>query len=236
MKLIAFIVLILMYPLFLRLIHISDLRVIPLFAPYALGILSLVIMCSGIIEFIMNKLLKKRKARRKEDEEQIRFQAHHDALTQLPNRILFSKKLNAATIDAQQTNSGLAVLLINLDSFKKVNDTLGPDIGDLLLQEAAQRLISCVKPEDTVARMGGDEFTMFLSNLTDTSYAKEVAAAILAALKLPFELNGLPVSVGASIGISMYPYHGEDAQTLMKHADIAMYKAKEDGKNQYVFF
>lgn len=174
--------------------------------------------------------------KRKEYEEQIRFQAYHDALTQLPNRLAFSEKLNAAAIEAENTNEKLAVLFIDLDGFKKVNDTWGHDTGDLLLQEVAARLLKCVKPDDIVARMGGDEFTMILPNLMGGDYPIEVADAILITLNQSFILSGHPVSVGASVGISLYPDHGEDASTLMKHADMAMYKAKESGKNRYVLY
>ncbi|SFL10439.1 PAS domain S-box-containing protein/diguanylate cyclase (GGDEF) domain-containing protein [Paenibacillus sp. 1_12] len=174
--------------------------------------------------------------KRKEYEERIRFQAYHDALTQLPNRMAFSEKLNAAALSAKQTNGKFAVLFIDLDGFKKVNDTLGHDAGDMLLQGVAARLLECVKPDDILARMGGDEFTMILPDLSVDRDANKTANMILMTLNQPFVLNGHEVSIGASIGISLYPIHGEDAQSLMKHADNAMYKAKESGKNQYVLY
>ncbi|MCZ8519156.1 MULTISPECIES: diguanylate cyclase domain-containing protein [Paenibacillus] len=174
--------------------------------------------------------------RRKEYEEQIKFQAYHDALTSLPNRILFTDRLNLALIQARRNNERLAVCFLDLDGFKQVNDTLGHDIGDGLLQVVASRLTDSVRKGDTVARMGGDEFTMILPELSDLSDAKVVADKVLQIFGSPFDIEGHAVSVTTSVGIALYPYHGEDVQSLMKYADIAMYRAKTQGKNRYVLY
>lgn len=167
---------------------------------------------------------------------QVEYLAYHDALTGLPNRSLLSKLLTQAITGAQRNNRSLAVLFLDLDRFKTINDTLGHDAGDELLREVARRLKACLRDSDVVARLGGDEFVVLLPELSDARYAAAVAQKILAATAQPFTLLGNEFSVTASIGISTCPQDGLDEQTLTKNADIAMYHAKEQGKNNFQFY
>ncbi len=167
---------------------------------------------------------------------QVEYLAYHDGLTGLPNRSLLSKLLTQAISGAQRNNRSLAVLFLDLDRFKTINDTLGHDAGDELLREVARRLKACLRDSDVVARLGGDEFVVLLPELNEERYAATVAQKILAATARPFMLLGNEFSVTASIGISTYPQDGRDEQTLTKNADIAMYHAKEQGKNNFQFY
>jgi diguanylate cyclase (GGDEF)-like protein len=173
---------------------------------------------------------------RKQAEARIQYLAYYDELTGLPNRTLFSQRLNHALAQARRYKKTLAVLFIDLDRFKNINDTLGHEAGDSLLQEMAKRLSDCLRESDTVARLGGDEFVVLLEEVADPKYAANVARKIVAAALNPFALKGGEYHITASIGISTYPDDGEDEQTLMKHADIAMYLAKDHGKNNYQFY
>jgi diguanylate cyclase (GGDEF)-like protein len=181
-------------------------------------------------------------SRRRESEERlahakrVEYFAYHDGLTTLPNRSLFSKLLSQATGEARRYHRQLAVLFLDLDRFKHINDTLGHEAGDQLLQEVASRLKACLRDSDTVARLGGDEFVVLLPELPEENHATAVARKILSGIAKPFVLLGHEFRVTTSIGISVYPGDGLDEQTLMKHADIAMYRAKEEGKNQFQFF
>jgi diguanylate cyclase (GGDEF)-like protein/PAS domain S-box-containing protein len=170
---------------------------------------------------------------RKLAEEQIRYQAYHDALTDLPNRALFKDRLGLAVAHAERRGSQVAVLFLDLDRFKLINDTLGHTVGDHLLQGMADRLKSCVREEDSVARVGGDEFTILLMDLRRPADAMIVARKILDVVQRPITIDGHELYVTCSIGISMSPADGEDAETLLKNADNALYRAKEAGKNQY---
>jgi len=163
---------------------------------------------------------------RKQDEEKLQRLAHGDLLTGLPNRALFYDRLEQGLALAQRHKEELAVLFLDLDHFKEINDTLGHDMGDELLKETATRLLSCVRKADTVARMGGDEFTVIVTESKTLESTKHVAQNILQALLEPFDLNGKLCNVGCSIGIARYPEHGMDSETLLKHADSAMYHAK----------
>jgi diguanylate cyclase (GGDEF)-like protein len=171
-----------------------------------------------------------------EHAQRVEYLAFHDALTGLPNRSLFSKLLIQGIHQAQRYERQLAVLFLDLDRFKSINDTLGHDAGDELLREVAARLKSCLRESDTVARLGGDEFVVLLSELSEEKYAANVAQKILVATARPFVLLGNEFTVTASVGISTFPHDGVDEQTLTKNADIAMYHAKEQGKNNYQFF
>jgi diguanylate cyclase (GGDEF)-like protein len=155
-------------------------------------------------------------------------QALHDALTGLPNRVLFHDRVRQAIESARRHGSTSAVMVMDLDHFKEINDTLGHYNGDRLLLLVGERLSSLLRSEDTVARMGGDEFAVLLPSVGDRSYAVEVAEKMLDALRASFEIDGLTLEVGASIGIACYPDHGEDGETLLQRADIAMYVAKAD--------
>ncbi len=166
----------------------------------------------------------------------ITYQAYHDILTDLPNRMLFKDRLSLAVLQAKRNDAGLALMFIDLDRFKLVNDTLGHTIGDKLLQQAAQRLKACLRSGDTLARLGGDEFTAVLPELGDRQYAVQIAEKFLACLRLPFELAGQSLHISASIGIVMYPGDGESSDELIRNSDIAMYSMKAQGKNGYSFF
>jgi diguanylate cyclase (GGDEF)-like protein len=166
----------------------------------------------------------------------VEYLAYHDGLTGLPNRSMFSKFLSQGISEAHRYHRHLAVAFLDLDRFKQINDTLGHEAGDQLLQEVALRLKGCVRGSDTVARLGGDEFVVLLSELEDEKYAALVAQNILAAAAKPFTLMGQEFRVTASIGISTYPQDGLDEQTLTKNADIAMYQAKAEGKNNFQFY
>jgi diguanylate cyclase (GGDEF)-like protein len=166
----------------------------------------------------------------------IEYLAYHDGLTTLPNRSLFSKLLGQSINQAHRYNRQLAVLFLDLDHFKHINDTLGHEAGDQLLKEVAARLKDCLRESDTVARLGGDEFVVLLPELDEEKYVSTVAHKILSSVAKPFTLMGDEFRVTASIGISRYPQDGLDEQTLTKNADNAMYFAKEEGKNNFQFY
>lgn len=172
----------------------------------------------------------------KETEEHVRHLAHYDVLTDLPNRSLFNDRLGQAIINAQRDGGRAAVMFLDLDRFKIINDTLGHGIGDLLLQEVAGRLTGCVRQGDTVSRLGGDEFVVLLPELNDEKDAQLVAQKLLNAAELPIVMEGHELHISVSIGISYYPMDGTDTETLMKNADVAMYRAKEEGRNNYQFY
>ncbi|MGA7938215.1 MAG: CHASE2 domain-containing protein [Kovacikia sp.] len=165
----------------------------------------------------------------------LRHLANHDALTGLPNRILFQERLNQALEWAKENNQSVALLFLDLDGFKLINDTQGHDVGDLLLKAIAQRLSRCLRGSDTVARLGGDEFTVILPAIPGIQDAGRVAEKILSTLSQPFVIEGKNILVTTSVGISLYPNQSSDAETLIKEADNAMYHAKESGKNCYQF-
>lgn len=169
-------------------------------------------------------------------EVQLAHMAHFDDLTNLPNRALFFDRLRQAQAQAQRNRSRFALLFVDLDGFKDVNDTHGHDAGDALLRETGQRLAACVRASDTVARVGGDEFTVILQEVTAGEDAGQVADKIIQALDQPFDLSGKECRVGASVGISLYPDNGEDVETLLSRADTAMYDVKRHGKNAYRFY
>jgi diguanylate cyclase (GGDEF)-like protein/PAS domain S-box-containing protein len=173
---------------------------------------------------------------RKLDEERIQYLATHDALTSLPNRLLFGQLLGFAIHHARRYQRKLAVMFIDLDRFKMINDTLGHHAGDKLLQEIAGRLTQGLRASDVVARLGGDEFVVLLQEVAETDLVAMVARKIISAVQQPVLLENQECRVTASIGISMYPADTEDEQALMKNADIAMYLAKEEGKNNFQFY
>ncbi len=173
---------------------------------------------------------------RKRAEEMISYQAYHDILTDLPNRILFKDRLGLAVIQAKRKLAELAVMFIDLDRFKLVNDTLGHVKGDELLQQAARRLKECLRKGDTLARHSGDEFTIVLPELRDRADARAIADKFQEALQAPFDLDGHVVHISASIGIAVYPSDGDSIEELLRHADIAMYQVKAQGKNGHSFY
>lgn len=166
-------------------------------------------------------------------EEQIEYRAYHDSLTGLPNRELFKDRLNVAIAHARRLKTHVAVLFLDLDHFKLVNDTFGHSVGDRLLQEVAERIAVSIREEDSVARMGGDEFTLLVSDLTHESDATKIARKLLEAVGKPMNIEGHELYITTSVGISMFPNDGEDAEALLKNADTAMYRAKEVGRNNY---
>ncbi|HYK02710.1 MAG TPA: EAL domain-containing protein [Thermoanaerobaculia bacterium] len=170
---------------------------------------------------------------RKEAEQQIEYQAYHDALTGLANRRLFQEHLSLALALAQRRNSAVAVLFLDLDHFKTINDSLGHTVGDELLREVARRLKATVREGDTVARVGGDEFTIVLQELPRGDAAAAVAQKVLRTIAEPMEISGHRLYVTTSIGITLFPDDGDDAEALLKNADTAMYRAKADGRNTY---
>jgi len=173
---------------------------------------------------------------RKEAEQHIQFLAHYDALTKLPNRTLFGDRLLQALTTARRTGGKVALLFLDLDRFKNINDTLGHQAGDLLLQSVAIRLKSCVREMDTVCRQGGDEFMVLLTEIENANDASHVAAKIVNAMSEEHIIGDSRLIVTFSIGISIYPDDAMDSQLMMKNADTAMYTAKANGKNNYQFF
>jgi diguanylate cyclase (GGDEF)-like protein/PAS domain S-box-containing protein len=173
---------------------------------------------------------------KKKSEELIWRQANFDTLTGLPNRDMFRDRLGQEVKKSIRAELPLALLLIDLDQFKEVNDTLGHAVGDMLLKDAARRIRACVRESDTVARLGGDEFTVVLSEISDTSHADDVAQKIISRLAEPFHLGHEVVYISASIGITLYPNDSIDIDALMKNADQAMYVAKNKGRNRFSYF
>ncbi|MES2489802.1 MAG: diguanylate cyclase [Pseudomonadota bacterium] len=162
--------------------------------------------------------------------------ALYDSLTGLPNRMLLDDRMGQAASSAERNGRSFALLFIDLDRFKPVNDSYGHDVGDALLKAAAQRLISCVRAVDTVARIGGDEFVIVLSGIGDPKDAAMVSGKILDELSRPFFVGGYELDISGSIGISVYPQDAKDVKTLKAKADLAMYHAKQNGRNNYRFF
>jgi diguanylate cyclase (GGDEF)-like protein len=174
--------------------------------------------------------------KRKQDEVKIWRQANYDALTELPNRNLFKDRLDQAMHAAHREGWQLALMFIDLDRFKWVNDTLGHGAGDLLLQQTATRLSACVREMDTVARLGGDEFTVILSDIGDSDDIARIADKVIATLGAPFDLDGHEAFVSGSVGIALYPQDADNMEALLRCADSAMYSAKAAGRNTYHFY
>jgi len=173
---------------------------------------------------------------RKEAEQRIIQMATHDTLTGLPNRHLLQDRLEQALVHDTRHHRQMAVLFIDLDHFKTINDSLGHDIGDLLLKAVAERLLTCVRNEDTVARQGGDEFIVVLNSIAESLDAAKVAHKILDALAQPYHIHKNELHIGGSIGIAVFPDDGTSAEALLKNSDVAMYYAKENGRSNYQFF
>ncbi len=178
-------------------------------------------------------MLAQAMVRRKLHQLELFRSANYDELTDLPNRSLFLDRLNQILKQSKRYERIFALLFIDLDGFKSVNDTLGHDAGDELLIKVSERLLGCVRESDTVARLGGDEFTVILSTITTSDKAEMVARKLIETLSVPFDLKGNVAQIGASIGISIFPDSGIDTEMLLKKADDAMYMAKKEGKNDY---
>jgi diguanylate cyclase (GGDEF)-like protein/PAS domain S-box-containing protein len=173
---------------------------------------------------------------RKQLEQQLADMATHDPLTGLPNRLLLSDRLAVGLAQAQRNNTSLAVMMLDLDKFKTVNDTFGHTVGDELLKAAGGRLIALVRRSDTVARMGGDEFVVLLPQIAKTEDAVRVAQKILETFREPFMIGAYQIYITTSVGIAIYPEDGEDIETLFRNADTAMYWAKEQGRDNYELY
>ncbi len=171
-----------------------------------------------------------------QQQEMLRYQAHHDALTQLPNRTLFQDRLEHALQKASRNNTKIALLFIDLDFFKEINDSLGHEMGDEVLKVVTKRLQEVTRKEDTLARLGGDEFTVIIEDLHKEYDASVLANKILKALVEPICIGEHKLYISSSIGISLYPQDGSDAQDLLKYADSAMYRAKSEGRNNFQFY
>jgi diguanylate cyclase (GGDEF)-like protein/PAS domain S-box-containing protein len=166
----------------------------------------------------------------------IQHLAHHDSLTDLPNRVLFQERLRQNLAQAKRSGWKLALMFLDLDKFKDINDTLGHHVGDMLLRAVAKRLTRCVRETDTVARLGGDEFAVILTNLDDLEGASRVAESIIAGISDPFGLDEHEVRTSTSIGITLFPDDASDADQLLKNADLAMFRSKAEGRNNYHFY
>ncbi|WP_435686152.1 diguanylate cyclase domain-containing protein [Sedimenticola selenatireducens] len=173
---------------------------------------------------------------RKTLEEKIWRQAHYDALTKLPNRSLFHDRLNQTLLKAQRQDELFALLFVDLDRFKHINDSLGHEAGDQLLKEVARRLTACVRDSDSVARMGGDEFNIILTGIANREGVERVAGEVLAQMCRPFDLAGTQQCISASVGIACYPDDGDSAAELLRNADLAMYRAKQGGRDRFSFY
>jgi len=173
---------------------------------------------------------------RREAEERVRFLAEHDVLTGLPNRAFFHDRLEQAVREARRDGSSVVLLMLDLDDFKAVNDTLGHEYGDRLLQQIAERARGCIRESDTLARLGGDEFTLILPGSAGVAAGARVAEKLLLALRTAVDLGGREVWVTPSIGISVFPHDASDVESLLRNADTAMYRAKQEGRNSYRFF
>jgi diguanylate cyclase (GGDEF)-like protein/PAS domain S-box-containing protein len=173
---------------------------------------------------------------RKQLEQKLADMATHDPLTGLPNRLLLSDRLAVGLAQAQRNDTRLAVMMLDLDRFKTVNDTFGHSVGDELLKAAGERLMGIVRKSDTVARMGGDEFMVLLLQITRMEDAVKVSQKILSVFRKPFVLDAYQIRITTSVGIAIYPEDGEDVETLFKNADTAMYWAKEQGRDNYELY
>jgi diguanylate cyclase (GGDEF)-like protein len=169
-------------------------------------------------------------------EDMLQHQASHDRLTGLPNRMLFDDRLSLALASTHRYGEMLAVVFLDLDGFKTINDTLGHAVGDQLLKNVAERLTGCLRQGDILARWGGDEFTLLLSPISGAEDTTKIATEILNTLNVPLQLDGRELHIKASLGIALAPYDGDDADTLLKNADAAMYRAKQQGRNNYQLY
>ncbi len=200
------------------------------------GVGLLCVLLVGLLGVKLGNSLLHRLQEQKAAAQQIEYLAFHDKLTGLSNRGMFSRMLEQGLQEAKRYNRQLGVFFVDLDRFKNINDTLGHQAGDLLLQEMATRLKSCLRESDCIARLGGDEFVIMVPSLNGAEPLAVIAQKILASISRAFTLRDHEFHVTASIGISVYPTDGDDERVLMKNADIAMYRSKEDGKNTFTFY
>ena len=173
---------------------------------------------------------------RKLAEQQIQFQAFHDALTGLPNRLLLQDRFEQAKAHAGRANGKVMLLFLDMDNFKSINDTLGHEVGDGFLQHIARRLSACMRETDTVSRLGGDEFLILLPDLNQADDAAPILEKVMEQMQMPFYVDGHEIATSVSMGVTIFPEDGTSFESLLKKADMAMYKAKGDGRNTYRFF
>jgi diguanylate cyclase len=202
---------------------------------FALGLLGITVV-TAVYDAHLQSRSRAQAERLVQANAELQHQATHDALTQLPNRVLFLDRLEREIAHGERDGHRFAVLVVDLDRFKVINDTLGHGVGDQLLIEIARRLIGAVRAVDTVARIGGDEFLLLITAIHEPADAAIIAAKIVAALDKPVSIGGTEVHVSASLGIAVYPSDGANADTLVAHADEAMYFAKQQGRNGFQFF
>lgn len=193
-------------------------------------------LVKGQIDHLLLERCLRYAIERKRSEQRLSRLAHYDPLTDIPNRILFRDRLEHAIRLAERDGTSFTLMFIDLNGFKQVNDNFGHDVGDGLIRVCAERLGSCLRRSDSVARMGGDEFTLLLQNIDSHTDVAHLAEKVIHALSQPVDINGHSVVVGASVGIAIFPHAGRDADTLLKHADVAMYRAKQEDASGYRFF
>ena len=193
-------------------------------------------LVKGQIDHLLLERTLRYAIERKRTEQYLTRLAHYDALTDIPNRILFRDRLEHAISLAERDNASFTLIFVDLNGFKQVNDNFGHDAGDAIIRICAERLNACLRRSDSVARMGGDEFTLLLQNIAVNTDVAHIAEKVIKAIEQPADINGHEVVVGCSLGIAIYPQAGRDADTLLKHADMAMYKAKQDPGSSYRFF
>lgn len=193
-------------------------------------------LIKGQIDHLLLERALRYAIERKQTEQHLTRLAHYDSLTNVPNRILFRDRLDHAVRLAERDQTSFTLMFIDLNGFKQVNDSFGHDAGDAIIRICAERLNSCLRRSDSVARMGGDEFTLLLQNIANTTDVAHIAEKVISAIQQPADINGHEVVVGCSIGIAIYPEAGRDADNLLKHADMAMYKAKQHSGSNYRFF
>ncbi len=193
-------------------------------------------LIKGQIDHLLLERALRYAIERKQTEQHLTRLAHYDSLTDVPNRILFRDRLEHAVNLAERDHTNFTLMFIDLNGFKQVNDNFGHDAGDAIIRICAERLNACLRRSDSVARMGGDEFTLLLQNIANTTDVAHIAQKVIDSIQQPADINGHEVVVGCSIGIAIYPEAGRDADTLLKHADMAMYKAKQLSGSNYRFF
>ncbi len=203
---------------------------------YMRSVISVIIIIFSFIGSVLLTRYKQAIEALKENEKLLRYMAQHDALTGLPNRMLFSDRLQQEIAIAKRDKKYFAVMFLDLDEFKPVNDMFGHGVGDLLLKEAAKRIQDCVRESDTVGRFSGDEFNVLFRAIENKQDAMVIAEKIRHALNQPFELAGNNLQISSSTGVAIYPDHGDDEVQLLKNADIAMYCAKDKGRNMVQLF
>ncbi|PUA27548.1 MAG: hypothetical protein B0W54_13365 [Cellvibrio sp. 79] len=193
-------------------------------------------LIKGQIDHLLLERALRYAIERKQTEQHLSRLAHYDPLTDVPNRILFRDRLEHAINLAERDHNSFTLMFIDLNGFKQVNDNFGHDAGDAIIRICAERLNGCLRRSDSVARMGGDEFTLLLQKIANNTDVAHIAEKVIRAIEMPADINGHEVVVGCSIGIAIYPQAGRDADTLLKHADMAMYKAKQEPNSNYRFF